>query len=137
VSQSSALVYRLGRFDQFSGWLVLATSTISAVAGLVVGNLFVFGAGTLLLGWFGYWFLFRLARRLELTPVALSWRAPLGSGSVAVDGISRIRPALMVPIRAMVLEAADSRVIVPDFLIPKTFLEEMARLNTGIVIRRA
>jgi hypothetical protein len=42
----------------------------------------------------------------------------------------------MVPIRAMVLEAAESRVIVPDFLIPKTFLEELARLKPGIVIRR-
>ena len=66
--------------------IFLAVRTISGQPGPPVW----FGALWILaLGWSMYWWLFRVAYRVELVGRTLNWRAPLRSGSIPVDAIER------------------------------------------------
>jgi hypothetical protein len=84
---------------------VLGTFAACAVVGvttLVVSLSFSFGppawfAALWLLAviWNAYWFLLRIAYRLDLSEADLSWRTPLRSGTIALADLVEMRPSRM------------------------------------------
>jgi hypothetical protein len=63
------------------------------------------------LGWNAYFWLRRIAWRLELTDRTLDWRAVAHSGSVAIGDILRVRPS-RAAVNLVVLEVSGGRPVV-------------------------
>lgn len=61
------------------------------------------------LAWNAYWWLFRIAYRLELRGETLHWRAPLAGGSIPVGSITGVGPFLGLSNQAPTIRAMGHR----------------------------
>jgi hypothetical protein len=78
--------------------------------------------------WNGYWFLFRIAYRLDLTESSLAWRTPLRSGTIALIDLVEMRPSRFGS-SAEVLRSSDgSKVLV---MVRKGFVDFMAEVQAA------
>ncbi len=94
----SELTYRVWGFGAKRIVAMLALMAAIGVAGLVAAvvatgpPLWFVGLYLLALVWNAYWFLFRIAYRLDLSQDELSWHAPFRSGTVNLRQIDQMRP---------------------------------------------
>lgn len=87
----------------------------------------------LALGWSMYWWLFRVAYRVELVGRTLNWRAPLRRGSIPVDAIERVGRYVGASSMWVLRGTGHASVVVPtqrrDFT---PMLEALNRLNPTV-----
>lgn len=87
----------------------------------------------LALGWNVYWWLFRVAYRIELVGRTLNWRAPLRHGSIPVDAIERAGRFFGAPYTCALRGSGHPPVVVSTQLQDFTpMLEALNRLNPTV-----
>jgi hypothetical protein len=99
VPEASYRVYAFYRIQVIAMFAVFAVVAVVLVVSLVVGasgppvgfSLFWIAAVT----WNAYWFLLRVAYRVDLADRELRWHAPLGSGAIPLATLREIRPSRM------------------------------------------
>ena len=62
-----------------------------------------------ILGWNAYWFLLRLAVRVQLTPHTLRWQTALRNGEIPLSRVRRMRPHRFGGSKAQVIEVEGER----------------------------
>jgi hypothetical protein len=118
---------------QILGMFVLfaVVGVVVVVAGVVASSgppLFFALVWVLVVIWNGYWFLFRIAYRLDLTESSLAWRTPLRSGTIALIDLVEMRPSRFGS-SAEVLRLSDgSKVLV---MVRKGFVDFMAEVQAA------
>jgi hypothetical protein len=84
--------------------------------------------------WVGYWWLWRVAVRLELTDRTLEWRTEIRSGSIPIADIQAVRPSRMGPNLA-VFDVSDGQplmaITAKGF---QAFLDDLAQQAPGLPI---
>lgn len=85
------------------------------------------------LGWNLYWWLFRVAYRLELRGETLYWRAPFARGTLSVHSITGVAPFLGTTNQMPTIRAVGHR-NVPVFAYGdlSTFLARLNVINTAV-----
>jgi hypothetical protein len=89
------------------------------------------------LGWNVYWWLFRVAYRVDLVDRTLYWRAPLRSGSIPVDSIDGVGRFFMAPYTCVVRASGHTSLMVFTQIRPfGPMLEALHRLNPRVPDRQ-
>ena len=85
------------------------------------------------LAWNLYWWLFRVAYRLELRGETLYWRAPLAQGRLSVHSITGVRPFMGTTNQMPTIQAIGRR-NVPVFAYGdlSSFLARLNVINTAV-----
>ena len=126
---------------------VLALLTMMVVAGVsIVAQSFAGRPGPPLafmapwfaaLGWNVYWWLFRVAYRVELIGRTLQWRAPFRSGTIPVDAIESVGRFFFAPYTCVLRATGHTSLMV--FTQLRSFapmLEAVHRLNPAVPDRQ-
>ncbi|WP_431247187.1 hypothetical protein [Leifsonia xyli] len=85
------------------------------------------------LGWNVYWWLFRVAYRVELVGRTLYWRAPLRSGTMPVDSVDSVGRFFAAPYTCVLRARGHASLVV--FTQLRSFepmLDALHSLNPGV-----
>ncbi|MDQ1541895.1 MAG: hypothetical protein QOH29_2621 [Actinomycetota bacterium] len=99
VAGASYRVYAFYRIQVIAMFVVFAVVAVVLVVNLATGasgppiGFSVFWIAAVV--WNAYWFLLRVAYRVDLQDHELRWRAPLKSGTIPLDTLREIRPSRM------------------------------------------
>ena len=110
---------------------VLAFGFVSVLVDLLRGlpgpPVFFLGLMFAALGWNLYWWLFRLATRVELVGDVLRWRAPFGRGEIPVAAVESVGRFFRAPWTCALRAPGHRRMVV--FTQTQSFEPMLAALN--------
>ena len=126
--------YRMLRYwpaALFAGFAILGVGGVVVVVVSVSGHdgppTWFVGLWLLALAWNGYWWLFRIAYRLDLTQTDLAWRAPLRQGSLRTADLVEMRPYVFGSSIEVIVPSEGAKVLV---LVRKGFVDFMREVET-------
>lgn len=132
MEQRTYQLYALWRLQIFGTFAIFAVVGVPVVATSLVarsGPPIWFAVLWLLVAvWNGYWFLFRIAYRLDLSESSIRWRAPLRSGTIALSDLVEMRPFRFGSTVEVLCLSDGSKV---EVMVQKGFVEFMAEVQAA------